>query len=173
MSALQSAPIIDRAALAAECVRLKELGKRLVFTNGCFDILHLGHVRYLQAAAELGDVLVLGVNADASVRRLKGEKRPIVPEGERAAILAALRPVGLVTIFEEDTPEELIRTVRPDVLVKGGDYDPKATGGPTHIVGSEFVRENGGSVTVIDLVEGRSTTNVIDAVVNAYGEAGG
>lgn len=164
------APVLQRAALAEECAALRGQGKRIVFTNGCFDILHLGHVRYLQQAAGQGDVLVLGVNSDDSVRRLKGEKRPIVPEEERAAILAALRSVDYVTLFSEDTPAELIRAVRPDVLVKGGDYDPVADSGPRHIVGSEFVRSYGGTVRVIDFVEGRSTTNVIGAVLQAYGD---
>ena len=168
-----SAPVLDRPALREECARLREEGRRIVFTNGCFDILHTGHVHYLQQAAALGDVLVLGVNSDASVRRLKGEKRPIVPEEERTAILAGLRAVSYVCIFDEDTPEDLIRAVRPDILVKGGDYDPEVTGGPRHIVGSEYVRSYSGSVQVIDLVEGRSTTNIIAAVLDAYGRGTG
>ncbi len=163
-----AAPILDLPALRVECNRLRGEGKRIVFTNGCFDILHTGHVFYLQQAAALGDVLVLGVNSDESVRRLKGEKRPIVPEEERTAILAGLRAVSYVAVFPEDTPEALIKAVCPDVLVKGGDYDPEAKDGPRYIVGSDFVRSNGGSVQVISLVEGRSTTNIIAAVLAAY-----
>ena len=163
-----AAPVLDVSALRAECDRLRGNGKRIVFTNGCFDILHTGHVFYLQQAAALGDTLVLGVNSDESVQRLKGQKRPILPVEERTAILAGLRAVGYVAIFSEDTPEALIQAVRPDVLVKGGDYDPEATDGPHYMVGSQFVRSYGGSVQVIDLVEGRSTTNIIAAVLEAY-----
>lgn len=166
-----SASVLELASLAAECERLRREGKRIVFTNGCFDILHLGHVLYLQQAARQGDVLVLGLNSDDSVRRLKGAKRPLVPEVERAAVLAGLRSVDYITIFSEETPAQLIEALRPDVLVKGGDYDPQAQQGTGYIVGSEFVRSYGGSVAVIDFVEGRSTTNVIDAVLKAYGTA--
>lgn len=164
-----AAQVLELSALESECERLRQSGKQIVFTNGCFDILHLGHIRYLQLAAEEGDVLVLGVNSDDSVRRLKGAKRPIVPEEERGAILAALRSVDYVVFFSDDTPARLIEAVRPDVLVKGGDYNPLATEGPGYIVGSEFVRTYGGTVKVIDFVEGRSTTNVIAAVLEAYG----
>ena len=165
--------ILERDAIRKECSLLREQGNRIVFTNGCFDILHLGHVDYLRRSAELGDILVVGLNSDESVRRLKGKGRPIVPEEERATLLAALRPVDYVSIFSEDTPLSLIEAVRPDVLVKGGDYDPGATGGSRYIVGEDAVRSHGGEVRVIDLVEGRSTTNIIRGVLDAYGGGDG
>lgn len=128
---------------------------RVVFTNGCFDILHRGHVTYLEQARLLGDALVVGVNTDASVARLKGPGRPFMPEGERALILAALSSVTAVTLFDEDTPGELIAALRPDVLVKGGDYTPE------DIVGADAVEQGGGRVVVIPYVEGHSTTALI------------
>jgi D-beta-D-heptose 7-phosphate kinase/D-beta-D-heptose 1-phosphate adenosyltransferase len=160
--------ILPRHELADRCQELRALGKVIVFTNGCFDILHAGHVAYLEAAAALGDALVVGVNSDASIGRLKGPRRPIVPEQDRSRIIAALRSVYAVTIFDEETPLELIRMVVPDVLVKGGDYDPDAVDGPRYIVGSDIVRQNGGRVSVINLVEGRSTTNIIQHVLESY-----
>ncbi|HCN06138.1 MAG TPA: D-glycero-beta-D-manno-heptose 1-phosphate adenylyltransferase [Bacteroidetes bacterium] len=127
----------------------------IVFTNGVFDILHAGHVTYLQAARDLGTVLVVGVNADASVRRLKGPDRPINPWEDRATVLAALRSVDHVIYFDDDTPLRLITAILPDVLVKGGDYQRDT------IVGADIVEEHGGRVLTIDLLEGRSTTNII------------
>jgi D-beta-D-heptose 7-phosphate kinase / D-beta-D-heptose 1-phosphate adenosyltransferase len=156
--------VLSRSECVARCGELRAEGKRIVFTNGCFDILHRGHVSYLEAAAALGDALVVGINSDESVRRLKGSERPIVHEEDRAALVAALRAVALVTIFPEDTPYELIRSITPDVLVKGGDYDPDATEGPRYIVGSDVVRSRGGEVRIINLVEGRSTTGIIERV---------
>ncbi|MBI5576577.1 MAG: D-glycero-beta-D-manno-heptose 1-phosphate adenylyltransferase [Deltaproteobacteria bacterium] len=135
--------------------RLRREGKRIVFTNGCFDILHAGHARYLRQASGMGDVLVVGVNTDASVRRLKGEGRPVQGEKDRAYVLASLACVSYVVIFREDTPEALIRRVVPDVLVKGGDWKGK------DIVGSEFVRSRGGSVKALRFVPGRSTTSIL------------
>ncbi len=128
---------------------------RLVFTNGCFDILHRGHVEYLAAARRLGDVLVVGVNTDGSVERLKGPGRPVVPQEDRAVIVAALASVDAVTLFPEDTPRELIAALLPDVLVKGGDYDP------SRIVGREEVEAAGGKVVTIPLLEGRSTSGLL------------
>ena len=130
-------------------------GKRIVFTNGCFDLLHPGHVIYLQKAREFGDVLVVGLNDDDSVRRLKGRARPINSLQDRACMLSALRAVDLVIPFAEDTPFELIRRLRPDVLVKGGDYQTE------EIVGADVVRDNGGEVAVIPFVRGYSTTSLI------------
>ena len=138
---------------------LKRKGARIVFTNGCFDILHIGHVRYLEAAASYGDVLVVGVNSDSSVRELKGEGRPFVPEAERAEILAAFEMVDLVTVFAEDTPRKLIASILPDVLVKGGDWKP------SQIAGAEEVELSGGEVITVDLVPGRSTTSLIEKIV--------
>ena len=130
--------------------------QKIVFTNGCFDVLHFGHVHYLLEAKKLGDVLVVGLNSDDSVRRLKGPSRPINGEKERAFVLSALSFVDYVVLFDEDTPENLIKTVRPDVLVKGGDY------ALDQIVGAGFVRQNGGTVTNIPFVEGYSSTQIIE-----------
>lgn len=129
---------------------------KIVFTNGCFDVVHFGHVKYLAKARDLGDLLVIGLNSDLSVKRLKGENRPINSQNERAFLLAAFSFVDYVTIFDEDTPEELIREVRPDVLVKGGDYSLDK------IVGADFVLANGGTVTTIPFVDGFSSTSIIN-----------
>jgi len=130
--------------------------KKIVFTNGCFDWLHVGHVRYLQEAKSLGDILVIGVNSDDSVRRLKGPSRPVQEESDRAEILAALDAVDYTTIFSEDTPLQLIKKVRPDVLVKGGDWKIE------NIVGSDVVQAYGGKVHSLKFVSGKSTTRLID-----------
>ncbi|MCM1543562.1 MAG: D-glycero-beta-D-manno-heptose 1-phosphate adenylyltransferase [Blautia sp.] len=142
----------------AQLRKAHDAGKKIVFTNGCFDILHAGHVTYLKKAAELGDVLVIGVNSDGSVRRLKGEGRPVNKLEDRLTILASLEYVDYIMPFEEDTPIELIRAVEPDVLVKGGDYQA------ADIVGAEFVQDRGGIVTTIPFVEGKSTTAVIHKI---------
>ena len=134
-------------------------GERIVFTNGVFDLLHRGHVEYLEEARALGDHLVVGVNSDASVRRIKGPERPLVPAAERAELLAALACVDLALIFEDDTPERLIRQVEPDVLVKGGDWTPD------RIVGREFVESRGGRVLNVPLRGGFSTTALIERIV--------
>ncbi len=131
---------------------------RLVFTNGCFDLLHRGHVEYLDQARRLGDFLVVGVNSDASVERLKGPGRPVVPQADRALVVAALEAVDAVTLFEEDTPRALIRSLLPDVLVKGGDYSPD------QVVGREEVEEAGGEIRVIPLIRGRSTSDLITRI---------
>jgi len=131
---------------------------RLVFTNGCFDILHRGHVEYLYAARQLGDALVVALNTDDSVRRLKGPRRPVNPEMDRAIVIAALACVDAVTFFEEDTPRELISVLLPDLLVKGGDYSPE------QIAGREEVEAAGGSVVIIPLVPNVSTTRILERV---------
>lgn len=141
---------------------LRAAGKKIVFTNGCFDLLHAGHVKYLQQARALGDLLVLGLNSDASIRRLKGEKRPLLEETERAQILAALDCIDFLTIFSEDTPLELLQVVRPDILVKGGDYQKD------EVVGKELVESYGGRVELIQFVDGKSTTSIIDKVLSRY-----
>lgn len=130
-------------------------GKKVVFTNGVFDLLHVGHVRYLQEARAQGDLLVVGINADSSVRRLKGPTRPLQSESDRAEILAALEAVSFTVIFAEDTPADLIEVVRPDVLVKGGDYKIET------IVGAPFVLSYGGEVKALSFVDGKSTTNIV------------
>lgn len=133
--------------------------QRIVFTNGCFDILHLGHIQYLEQAKAKGDLLVVGLNSDASVKRLKGKTRPILPQQDRARILAALACVDYVVLFEEDTPLNIIRTIEPDVLVKGGDWSPES------IVGSEIVRKKGGYVLTIPYLPKRSTTAIIEKIL--------
>jgi len=148
-----------RTILEAEKAR----GKRVVFTNGCFDLLHAGHVKYLQKARNLGDLLVLGLNSDASVRRLKGEKRPLINEAERAHILAALDCIDYVVIFDEDTPLRLIETLKPLILAKGGDYTPET------VVGREVVESYGGRVELVEFVDGKSTTNIIEKILETYG----
>ena len=150
--------IVDRDTLAAAVRRLQRAGRRVVFTNGCFDLLHVGHVRYLRQAREFGDALVVGVNSDASVRRLKGPGRPLTPAKERAEILAALACVDFVTIFGAATPLQLIRAVGPDVLVKGGDWALDA------IVGREVVEARGGRVVAIPFVKNRSTTALVGKI---------
>jgi len=145
-----------------ECSRIKRLGKRIVFTNGCFDILHPGHARYLSAARELGDFLVVAVNSDASVRIIKDPKRPIVEEQARAELVAALQCVDLVLIFDEDNPLRVIQELMPDILVKGGDW------APDEIIGSNVVKQAGGEVKRIPFVAGFSTTDIIDRIVEKY-----
>ena len=130
----------------------------IVFTNGCFDILHVGHVRYLQEAAKLGDKLVVGLNSDDSVRRLKGEERPVNKQLDRAEVLCSLGFVDYVVIFEEDTPYELIKEIQPDVLVKGGDYIPE------EVVGKDIVENRGGKLVLIPFVEGKSTSKIIEKI---------
>lgn len=130
----------------------------IVFTNGCFDILHVGHIRYLKEARALGGALVVGVNSDASVRKLKGPERPLQVEGDRAEVLSSLEAVSFVTIFDEETPLKLIEAVAPDILVKGGDW------APDKIVGSTFVLGRGGIVRSLPFVPGRSTSNVVEKI---------
>ena len=157
--------VLPLASLESKRAEWRAEGRTVVFTNGVFDLLHRGHVTYLEAAARLGDVLVVGVNDDASVRRLgKGSDRPIVEEGDRAVLVAALRAVDAVVLFGEDTPLDLIAALQPDVLVKGGDYDATCTDqeNPRYIVGSAEVRARGGKVETIALVPGRSTTAIAD-----------
>ena len=141
---------------------LRAAGKSVVFTNGCFDILHVGHARYLQFAREQGDVLIVGLNSDASVRRAKGERRPVVAAEERAELLLALRCVDYVVVFEQDTPEELIKVLVPDVLVKGADW-------AHYVAGREIVEASGGRVVLADMVAGRSTTNIIKKIAAGGG----
>lgn len=136
----------------------KKSGKRIVFTNGCFDIIHRGHVEYLASAKSEGNLLIIGLNSDSSVRRLKGIGRPINNEQDRAVVLSALKPVDYVIIFDEDTPFELIKDIMPDVLVKGGDYNIDT------IVGADIVQKSGGIVKVIPYIEGISTTKIMERI---------
>jgi len=151
--------------LATIVAREKERGRKVVFTNGCFDLLHAGHVKYLQKARSFGDLLVLGLNSDASVRRLKGANRPLIGEEERAHLLAALDCIDYVVLFDEDTPLGLIEAIRPDVLVKGGDYTREG------VVGHEVVESYGGRVELVEFVDGKSTTNIIEKILQRYGDA--
>lgn len=151
-----------RDELVAIVKELKAKGKKVVFTNGCFDILHAGHVDYLNKAKESGDVLIVGLNSDSSVRRIKGEKRPVVNQNERAFIIANLKAVDLVTFFDEDTPEELINAVIPDILVKGADWPIDK------IVGKDVVLANGGEVKSIKFVNEQSTSNIIRMILDKY-----
>jgi len=138
--------------------RIKNEGKRVVFTNGCFDILHRGHVEYLRKAKALGDVLVVGVNTDSSVRRIKGPDRPVIDESDRAFVLAALASVDYVCLFNEDTPYELIRALVPDMLVKGADWAIEK------VVGRDIVEAAGGSVQTIEFLPDRSTTGILERI---------
>lgn len=157
--------ILSQEALKKEIDGLRMAGKKIAFTNGCFDILHVGHVRYLQEARKAGDVLVLAVNSDSSVRAIKGEKRPLVPEAERADVLAALESVSYVTIFDESTPLALIEFLRPDVIIKGGDWAEK------DVIGRASVAQWGGKVTIIPEIPGASTTNIVEKIIKIYGSA--
>ncbi|TAN08618.1 MAG: D-glycero-beta-D-manno-heptose 1-phosphate adenylyltransferase [Rhodanobacteraceae bacterium] len=152
--------VFDRARLVTQVHRWRLEGKRIVFTNGCFDLLHAGHLALLHAAARHGDILIIGLNSDESVRRLKGPARPLIPEGERAAMLAALACVDAVTIFAEDTPREVLQAIRPDVLVKGADYRVD------QVVGHELVAAAGGKVVLVPLVPDKSTTALIDQIAS-------
>jgi D-beta-D-heptose 7-phosphate kinase/D-beta-D-heptose 1-phosphate adenosyltransferase len=148
--------------LRAILADLKDRGRRVVFTNGCFDLLHIGHIRYLEEAKALGGVLVVGVNSDSSVRRLKGPERPILPEGERMEILSGLECVDYVIPFDESTPLELISFLQPDILVKGGDWTKETT------VGKELVENLGGEVVILPFVGGRSTSSLIETILKRY-----
>lgn len=154
--------VLGRRTLKEEADSLRKAGKRLVFTNGCFDLLHIGHVRYLQAARSAGDCLVVGVNSDRSVRQIKGPHRPLVSEDQRAEVVAALGCVDWVTVFDEPDPLELIRLLLPDVLVKGADWPQE------DIVGAAQVEEAGGRVLRIPLEQGISTSNLIERIRTAF-----
>jgi D-glycero-beta-D-manno-heptose 1-phosphate adenylyltransferase len=153
---IQSKIVMDRGELENELAILRFKDKKIVFTNGCFDIIHRGHVEYLAKAASLGNALILGLNTDASVKRLKGSSRPVQDENTRALVLASFSFITKVVLFDEDTPYDLINLVKPDFLVKGGDYSPES------IVGYDIVKNHGGQIVTIDLVEGHSTTSIIN-----------
>ena len=154
--------ILPLDQLQTERERLRQAGRKVVFTNGCFDLLHPGHVRYLQQARALGDALIVALNSDRSVRELKGDKRPILTETERSEVMAALACVDFVTVFDEPTPREIISALLPDVLVKGGDWSLNT------IVGREEVEAAGGKVMSLAFVEGCSTTDVIERIAQRY-----
>ena len=150
--------LVSRQEIVKICALFRKDFKKIVFTNGCFDILHAGHVTYLKQAKALGDILVIGLNSDLSVKKLKGEGRPVVTEKDRALVLSALRSVDFVVLFDEETPYELINSIKPDFLVKGGDYTPD------NIVGADIVTGSGGQVVVIPFVEGKSSTSILDKI---------
>jgi len=154
--------ILDRISLKEKMEALRREGKKIAFTNGCFDILHVGHVRYLKEARKTADILVLALNSDSSVRSIKGSKRPLVPEDERAEVLAGLECIDFVTIFPELTPLELICYLKPDVLIKGGDWPEDK------VVGRTEIQQWGGRVTLIPEVMGKSTTNIVDKIISVY-----
>jgi D-beta-D-heptose 7-phosphate kinase/D-beta-D-heptose 1-phosphate adenosyltransferase len=137
-------------------------GKKIVFTNGCFDLLHIGHIKYLREAKGFGDILVVALNSDSSVRRLKGDKKPLIPQSERAEVLSALEMVDYVTIFDEDTPYEIIKELQPDVLIKGGDWTIEK------IVGRDIVEAKGGKVIAIPFIEGASTSRIVERILEKY-----
>ncbi len=150
----------SKVGTLASSLRAKK--RRIVFTNGCFDIIHAGHIKYLERAKALGDVLIVGINSDSSVKKIKGPSRPVVRQGDRAAIVAALKPVDYVSIFNDAIPIKLIKAIKPDVLVKGADWRLNS------IVGGDFVKSYGGKVKAVSLVKGRSTSNLIRKIVDIF-----
>lgn len=154
--------IVTWEELKTEVDRRRGRGEKIAFTNGCFDILHVGHCQYLSEARRAGDLLILALNSDASVRAIKGPQRPLVPQGERAEVVASLAAVDYVTLFEEATPLRLIEYLRPDVLVKGGDWNEEA------VVGRDAVRSWGGKVVIVPMTEGASTTNIVAKILQVY-----
>lgn len=155
--------IVDLPELLPAINKLRLEGKRIVFTNGCFDIIHLGHVLYLKSAKEYGDILVVGLNSDKSVKLIKGDKRPVVPQRERAVVLSSIRFVDYVVIFNEPDPYKIIEALKPDVLVKGGDWVIE------NIIGRDVVESSGGKVYSIPFIEGASSTNIIEEILKRYG----
>ncbi|MBI5642088.1 MAG: D-glycero-beta-D-manno-heptose 1-phosphate adenylyltransferase [Deltaproteobacteria bacterium] len=151
-----------KTLVTKELPKLRKQRKKIVFTNGCFDIIHAGHVRYLTKARSLGDILIVGLNSDLSVRAIKGETRPIVPQTERAEVMSALSCVDFIVIFNGQTPLKLIEAIRPDILAKGADWAAK------DIVGGDIVKKNGGRIARVTLVKGRSTTNIIKRILELH-----
>lgn len=154
--------ILSRDEIKKVRAELKSKNKKVVFTNGCFDLIHSGHVDYLAKAKQLGDVLIVGLNTDDSIRRIKGDKRPILKQDERAFIVSNLKPVDYVTFFDEDTPAEIISDLIPDILVKGADWSIDK------IVGREVVEANGGEVKTIEFVNDQSTSKIIQTILSRY-----
>lgn len=160
--ALPGAKIISLKKAKQKLSCLKKSGKRIVFTNGCFDILHYGHVKYLQDARRKGDYLVVAVNSDASIRRIKAKNRPVIPQGDRVKTLAALACVDFVILFNADNPLSLIKAFKPDVLIKGADWNK------SKIIGADFVSRYGGKVMTVKLVKGRSTSAIIEKILRDF-----
>ncbi|OQY07614.1 MAG: D-glycero-beta-D-manno-heptose 1-phosphate adenylyltransferase [Fusobacteriia bacterium 4572_132] len=151
--------LLTKLEVKKKIIELKNEGKKIVFTNGCFDILHVGHLRYLKEAKELGDVLIVGLNSDESVKRLKGQKRPYVKEEERAEMLLGLKPIDYVIIFNENTPIELLEEIKPTIHVKGGDYKKD------ELPETKVVEKNGGIVKILSLSNGKSSSNIIKKII--------
>ena len=162
MSGSISAKIKSLDELVCELDRLKDQSKRIVFTNGCFDLLHVGHTRYLEAARSYGDVLVVAVNSDSSTRQIKGDKRPLLPQDERAELLAALSVVDYVLVFDEPDPHHILSKIVPHVLIKGGDWPPD------QIIGRDIVEAAGGKVILIPEIPGRSTSAIIQSILDLH-----
>lgn len=154
--------IVSRKEIKKISRKLKKEGKKIVFTNGCFDLIHKGHIYLLREAKKLGDVLIVGINSDKSVKKIKGEKRPILKEGERTFIIDNIKGVDYVVLFDEETPEKLIKEICPDFLVKGGDYKKE------EVVGKEFVEKSGGRVIIIPYLKNFSTTKLIERIKNEW-----
>lgn len=154
--------IIDRQKLLSLIQKLKTEGKRIIFTNGCFDILHSGHIDYLKKTKELGDILIIGINSDESVKKIKQQNRPINKLLDRMIVLDSIRYVDYVVPFNEETPENLIKIIKPDVLTKGGDWNKK------DVVGSDFVKSYGGKTVIIPYIKGKSTTNTIKKIRDLF-----
>lgn len=150
--------ILDKERLLAKLTDWKEQNKKIVFTNGCFDLIHLGHIEIIARSADLGDILIIGVNTDNSIKRLKGKNRPIVEEISRAKQLAALEFVDAVVLFDQDTPFDLIKTINPSIITKGGDYNTN------QIIGNDIVTQNDGEVVIIPLTQGYSTTSILEKI---------
>jgi len=157
-----SGKIVSTDALVAGLETARRAGRKIVFSNGCFDILHVGHVRYLEAARSEGDLLVVGLNSDSSVRSIKGERRPLVNQDQRAKVLASLACVDYVVVFDEPDPLRLIRAVKPDILAKGADWTEE------NIVGTEFVKSTGGKILRVELVSDASTSGIIDRILERF-----
>ena len=156
------AKIKNLAGLTKIIAKLRRQGKKVVFTNGCFDLLHYGHAKYLQDAKGKGDILVVAINSDISVKKIKGKRRPIVNEKDRLSLIAALESVDYVVLFSQESPLRLIKTLKPDVLVKGADWNK------SDIVGSDFILNHGGSVSTVRKIRGRSTTNLIRKIAKTF-----
>ena len=157
----QKNKVLSREALAVECDRLRAEGKTIAFTNGTFDILHAGHVSYIEFARAQGDVLIMGLNSDDSIRRIKGDKRPIIQEPNRSRMLAALESVDYVCVFDEDEPRELLKACLPDVLIKGEDW-------AHNVVGRDIVEDHGGKIVLAPMVDGLSTSNIIQRILDVH-----
>ena len=159
---MRGTKITSTTSLKRKIKRLKQDGKRIVFTNGCFDILHYGHIKYLQDAKAKGDYLVVAVNSDSSIKKIKAKNRPVVGQADRLKVVAALGCVDFVVLFNEDNPLKIIKELKPDILIKGSDWSKE------RIVGADFVKSYGGKVETINLVKGRSTSAIIEKIINDF-----